>query len=136
MEPATTQRPYQTGPSDTNNSFFYSALLQQSMQKGKPTAENTTNPQISSPKTPRTKYFRQRKFFLFPRAIRIGLILRIVLLALQSAHQTRPCEKGKQTGGGYAIFLGSSKSFRLGRNETKQQHRVPILAACIGNSSK
>lgn len=97
MEPATMRWPYQTGPSDTNNSFFHSTLLQQAMQKGKSTALNTCNPQIPAPKTPRTKYCGQRKVFLFPRAIRIDLILRIVLLALQSAHQTRPREKGKQT---------------------------------------
>jgi len=125
MQPTTMQQPYKTGPSDTNNSFFYSTLLQQSMQKGKPTTLNTSNPQIPAPKTLRTNYFRQRKFFLFPRAIRIDLILRIVLLALQSA-QTRPCEKGKQTGGrGMQFFYEAQKVFVSAKMKLNNSREYP-----------
>jgi hypothetical protein len=96
MEPALLQQPYQTGTSDTNNCFFYSTLLQQSMQKGKQIALNTSNPQIPAPKIPQTIYFGQRTFFLFPQTSNtIDLILRIVLLDSQSAHQTCPLEKRK-----------------------------------------
>jgi len=136
MEPATMQRPYQTGPSDTNDSFFYSTLLQQSMQKGKPTALNFGNPQIPAPKPPPQQSTSiSKKSSCSHEQYESTWFCELSYLFYKVHHQTRPCEKEKQMKKN-AIFLGSSKSVFVSAEMKQNNSRVPILEACIGNSSK